>query len=287
MKLNNIIIGTANFGLKYGLKKKKFSNLQKLTRIINQAKKLKKKICFDTAEVYGLSKKTLGKYFNQDNVEVIFKVTLKKKENLNYKNFKKRIIKSITAAGIKKLYCLMIHNIEILKSKNQLKLVNDNLEKLKKEKFIKKKGISIYETKSLKKIYNTFDPDIIQLPSNIFDQRFIKSIWFKKLKNDKKEIHLRSIFLQGLLLEKKIPKKFLNFKSEFNKWFDWLDKNNCTNFEGCLNFILNQKIKSKIVIGIDNYDHYKQILNFRINKNLKYKYLSSNKLNLIDPRRWS
>ena len=104
MKLNNIIIGTANFGLKYGFKKKKFSNLQKLTRIINQAKKLKKKIYFDTAEVYGLSKKTLGKYFNQDNVEVIFKVTLKKKENLNYKNFKKRIIKSIMAAGIKKLY---------------------------------------------------------------------------------------------------------------------------------------------------------------------------------------
>ena len=149
MKLNNIIIGTANFGLKYGFKKKKFSNLQKLTRIINQAKKLKKKIYFDTAEVYGLSKKTLGKYFNQDNVEVIFKVTLKKKENLNYKNFKKKIIKSIAAAGIKKLYCLMIHNIEILKSTNQLKLVNDNLEKLKKEKFIKKKGISIYETKSL------------------------------------------------------------------------------------------------------------------------------------------
>ena len=80
MKLNNIIIGTANFGLKYGFKKKKFSNLQKLTRIINQAKKSKKKIYFDTAEVYGLSEKTLGKYFNEDNVEVIFKVTLKKKK---------------------------------------------------------------------------------------------------------------------------------------------------------------------------------------------------------------
>ena len=80
------------------------------------------------------------------------------------------------------------------------------------EKFIKKKGISIYETKSLKKIYNTFDPDIIQLPSNIFDQRFIKSIWFKKLKNDKKEVHLRSIFLQGLLLEKKNTKKIFKFQ---------------------------------------------------------------------------
>ena len=43
----------------------------------------------------------------------------------------------------------------------------------------------------------------------------------------------------------------------------------------------------RIVIGVDNYNHYKQILNFKINKNLKYKYLSSNKLNLIDPRRWS
>ena len=71
------------------------------------------------------------------------------------------------------------------------------IREIKKRKIYKKKGISIYETKSLKKIYNTFDPDIIQLPSNIFDQRFIKSIWFKKLKMTKK-VHLRSIFLQGL-----------------------------------------------------------------------------------------
>lgn len=287
MNLNNIIIGTANFGLKYGYKKNKFSNLRQLAKIINLAKKSKKKVFFDTAEAYSLPKIKLSKYFNQDNVEIIFKITLKKKENLKYKNFKNKIIKSISDIGINKLYCLMIHNIEVFKSKNQLQLINSNLERLKKEKYIKKGGISIYETKSLKSIYNSLNPDIIQLPSNIFDQRFIKSGWLKKLKNDKKEVHLRSIFLQGLLLEKKIPRKFLSFKSEFKKWFNWLNKNNCTNFEGCLNFILRQKIKAKIVIGVDNYDHFKQILNFRVNKNLKYQYLSSNKLNLIDPRKWS
>ena len=75
----------------------------------------------------------------------------------------------------------MIHNIEILKSTNQLKLVNDNLEKLKKEKFIKKKGISIYETKSLKKIYNTFDPDIIQLPQ-IFLTKDLLRVFGLKIK---------------------------------------------------------------------------------------------------------
>ena len=55
------------------------------------------------------------------------------------------------AAGIKKLYCLMIHNIEILKSTNQIKLVNDNLEKLKKRKIYKKKEFLFMETKALKK----------------------------------------------------------------------------------------------------------------------------------------
>ncbi len=287
MNINNIIIGTANFTSQYGYKKKKFSNLQELKKIINLTKKSKKKVHFDTAEAYNLPEKILKKYFSNSNVKIIFKITIKKGENLNYEKFKDKVIKSILPFGIKKLYCLMIHNIGILKSKNQIKLVSANLEKLKKEKYIFKKGIAIYEPQSLKNLYNSFDPDIIQLPLNIFDQRFINSIWFKKFKMEKKEVHLRSIFLQGLLLEKKIPKKFLNFKLEFKAWLNWLNKNNLTNFEGCLNFILSQKIKAKIVVGIDNYDHFKQLLNFKINKNLKYKYLSSNKLKLIDPRKWS
>jgi len=42
--------------------------------------------------------------------------------------------------------------------------------------------------------------EILQLPSNVLDRRFEKAGVFEIAENKKKEIYIRSIFLQGLLL---------------------------------------------------------------------------------------
>ena len=47
-----------------------------------------------------------------------------------------------------------------------------------------------------------FKLDMVQLPYNIIDQNFETSGWIKKLKKMNIKIHVRSIFLQGLLLMK-------------------------------------------------------------------------------------
>ena len=71
----------------------------------------------------------------------------------------------------------------------------------------KKIGISTYGVENLKFLQKKkLKFDIIQTNGNILDNRF-----FKFLKIDRqikfKEIHIRSIFLQGLLLNKKDTKK--------------------------------------------------------------------------------
>ena len=55
------------------------------------------------------------------------------------------------------------------------------------------------------------DIEAIQLPLNLFDERFLNSGWIGKLKKNNVEIHIRSIFLQGLILKKELP-------SYFNNW---------------------------------------------------------------------
>ena len=49
-------------------------------------------------------------------------------------------------------------------------------------------------------IISNFQIDLVQCPFNVFDTRMIKTGYFKKLKKLNIEIHVRSIFLQGLLL---------------------------------------------------------------------------------------
>ena len=75
------------------------------------------------------------------------------------------------------------------------------LNQLKKNKKISKIGITIYDTKNLNSIIKKFKIDFIQLPYNFLNYEVFNKT--KKLIQRKKiEIHLRSIFLQGLLLKK-------------------------------------------------------------------------------------
>ena len=71
----------------------------------------------------------------------------------------------------------------------------------KENGLIEKFGYSVYYPEDLDKFFEKFPPDIVQLPANIFDQRFNRSGWLKKLEDQGVEIHIRSVFLQGLLLQ--------------------------------------------------------------------------------------
>ena len=96
--------------------------------------------------------------------------------------------------------------------------------------YVKKIGVSIYNPAQFYKTLDIIDPDIIQFPLNILDQRFLNinfSLFKKRI-----EFHARSIFLQGLLLNdiKKLPKFFFPIKKklvEINPENDLNLKLNC------------------------------------------------------------
>ena len=90
------------------------------------------------------------------------------------------------------------------------------LKYLKKGKLAKKIGVSGYNPNEIKKILKIWKPDVIQLPFNIFDQRLISSKVIDLLYKKKIEIHVRSIFLQGMLVRTKIPKKLKKFKKDIS-----------------------------------------------------------------------
>ena len=180
---------------------------------------------------------------------------------------------------------------EILKKRN--KIFYKELIKLKKEKIVKKVGFSIYTIKDLTIVLSNFKVDIIQCPINIFDKRFEKSGLLKKVKEKNIELHARSIFLQGLLLQntKNIPKQFNNYKNLFKKWDSYLQKQKVNKLEACLYYVSKIKEIDKIIIGVDNFDQFKNI--FLASRKIKKLSLPDFKLkniskynNLIDPRTW-
>ena len=125
-------------------------------------------------------------------------------------NQDKDYLKNLKKIKDKKNLRILIH---LRKPRNfkRNKIFYKELIKLKKEKLLKV-GFSIYTIKDLTLVLSNFKVDIIQCPINIFDKRFEKSGLLKKKKNI--ELHARSIFLQGLLLQntKNIPNNLIIIK---------------------------------------------------------------------------
>ena len=196
-----IIIGSANVNIGYGLKKNRI-NEKEFNKLMNFAYSKGVKT-IDTSPLYKDSEKIIG--LSKKNFNVITKIP---KIPLNLKTYeienwiKKKIINSQKKLK-KKIYGILIQNIETL-TIYKVQIVLNALLNLKKKRFFKKIGISIYKLKILRIILKPNIIDFVQLPYNFFDQNISKKKAISDLKKKNIEIHVRSIFLQGLLLKKKI-----------------------------------------------------------------------------------
>ena len=283
-----IALGTANFGQKYGLAGKIIKSDKKVKKIIQFANNLKIKF-IDTSSNYGSSETLLGNN-NLKNFKIITKLKIsndeKKSNNLENIVFNK-VEESLFKLNIKKLYAILLHESDDLKSNKRHKLINV-LKKLKKKNLVSKIGISIYNPKELNFIWPFWKPDIVQCPFNILDRRIYESGWLKKLKKNKTEIHVRSIFLQGLLLknEKSMPRKFKKWKNIFKKWNNYCKKENISKIQGCINFIKSFKKISFVIIGFEDIKQVKNIISYFKNNKKSYTTIACNDIKLIDPRLW-
>lgn len=283
-----IALGTANFGQKYGLAKKNIDSYKKIEKILKFSNNSTIKI-IDTSDNYGSSESLLGSH-NLKKFKVITKLKIsaneKRKNGLENIIFKK-IKTSLLKLNIKKLYAILLHSSDDLKGKKKYALIKA-LKQLKKKNLVSKIGVSIYDPKELDFIWTFWKPDIIQCPFNILDQRLYKSGWLDRLKKSRIEIHVRSIFLQGLLLkkEKSIPEKFKKWKNIFKKLNAYCKNENITEIEACINFIKSFKKISYVVIGFESINQIKTTIKYFNNNNKKYLSLPCNDVKLINPHLW-
>ena len=147
--------------------------------------------------------------------------------------------------------------------------------------------MSVYTKKELDFIIKNFNIDIVNLPISVANQEFCEKNYLLKLKKKNIEIHVRSIFLQGLLLSsyKSLPNKFKKNKF-FLQWYKWLKKYNYEPLEVCLAFVKNIKNIDKIVIGIDSLEQLKSIVS-AFKKSIKFKYIKFNQPSILrKPSKW-
>ena len=284
--LNNLILGGAQISsTKYGIVNHSSIKKGELKKIINFAQK--NKINFiDTAKSYKNSERIIGDLNNKFNI--ITKINILNNKNISEKSIINSIEDSLIKLKKKKIYGLLIHNTKGLSKIKILKIVNI-LKKFKKIKKVKYIGVSIYDPNEIKIFWNYWKPDIIQVPYNIFDRRIKTSGWLTRLKKNKIKVHIRSIFLQGLLInpDTKYSLKLRKIEKLLSSWFSWCKNNRRDPYKECLKFSLRANV-DKIIVGVYSINQLNYLIKSFKSINMKSSNFPVKKFyKIVDPRKWS
>ena len=283
-----LAIGTAQLGSAYGIANTSGILPEKEMKKILDRATLEGINIIDTAKSYGESEIILGNSC-VDNFKVITKLPTVPDNCLNIEKWLDNYIeRSLISLKLKKIYGILLHNPNQLLSDSG-KVLFKALENYKKNDVISKIGISIYSPSQLDLILPKFSIDIVQAPFNIVDRRILNSGWLEKLSKKNIETHIRSVFLQGLLLMQyeKIPNQFSNWNRVWLKWKNWLLDNEISPVHACISFVDSFQEVDKIIVGFDSFAHFDQII--VASKKLPIKNIINIELEdelLINPSNW-
>ena len=196
---------------------------------------------------------------------------------------------SLSRLGVPRLYGLLLHRSEELLGPNGPALHRAMLA-AKEGGRVQKIGVSVYGPDELAALQSKFPLDLVQSPFNIVDRRLAESGWLHRLNESGTEVHVRSIFLQGLLLMPAAarPAKFRQWQPLWDSWHRWLQETRLTPVQACLGFALSPPEVARIVVGVDSLPQLQEILRaVDAPCTAAPRALMSDDLNLINPSRWS
>jgi aryl-alcohol dehydrogenase-like predicted oxidoreductase len=284
-----LALGTVQFGLNYGIANQSGQvSLPMVAQIISLAREHHIDV-IDTAAAYGDSEVTLGRVGVQG-----FRIVTKLSplpETLNDVGVwaRRQLTESLERLRVQSIHGLLLHRASDLLGPQGRQLFRV-LEDLRASGQVSKIGVSIYSPAELDHVLQLGRIDLVQVPFNLIDRRLQTSGWLKRLKDGQVEIHVRSAFLQGLLLTPvdRIPAKFSPWSTIWQSWAGWQERTGCSALGACLAFPHSCAEVDRIVVGVDSPDHLTQILGaLDAGVPRDWPDIACDDERLVHPSRWS
>jgi aryl-alcohol dehydrogenase-like predicted oxidoreductase len=283
-----LALGTVQFGLDYGVSNTQGQvcpeDVNKILTLANQ----KYINTLDTAPAYGNSEEILGKIKLTEQFNIVSKIPSLNESDIDVEKYIKTSLRQL---NIKKLAAVLFHQVDDIISSPFAQERFNSLIKIKEQEKTTKIGISVYTPEQLEFCIKHYPIDIVQLPLNCIDQRFISSGWLNKLADKEIEVHCRSIFLQGLLLmsPERLPNYFSPFKKYFQNFVDTAKQLKVSPLSLALAIGHQHKNIDKMVVGCCNAKQLLEIISANvvakeINEDLSS--LACKNENLIIPSNW-
>lgn len=288
--LNKLGLGTVQWGLPYGLANQHgITSPKTVTALLDVARHDGIEV-LDTASLYGKSEAVLGAN-SLEGFKVVTKTprfTTSHISDNEASQLSKTFQQSLNLLKRKKTYGLLIHHAENLLVPGGDKLLTAMMQ-LKEDGLVENIGVSVYDNIQVDAVLKKFTPDLIQLPFSVMDQRMLASGHLELLKNQGVEIHVRSVFLQGLLLMplSNIPAFFEPVRPLLARWHAAAQEQGLTVNQAALSFVKNIPYIDTVLVGFDNLAQFHSCINdFTIDINFDATGLACNAPVFVNPSLW-
>ena len=285
-KVSRLILGTAAFGQAYGISNSKtLTTSKEIHSILEYC--LKNGInTLDTAKSYGDSEKILGEN-GIENFLVVTKIFCER----NYKKgeLELRVRASLKRLRIRKCHGILIHNEAALQGP-QGGVIASELRALVELGLTEKIGFSTYDPKEADITLSKFQLDLVQIPMNLFDRRAVEGGFIEKWSSNRTEVHLRSVFLQGLLLKEPVTtqKKSATIPvDECTKYINICRSSRINPLDACLSYVFKNAPGARVVVGPTSTQEMKEIAEFNLIDIPEGKEITPPWNSTFDPRNWN
>tara|TARA_Y100001968_G_scaffold307221_2_gene324847 strand:+ start:33138 stop:34043 length:906 start_codon:yes stop_codon:yes gene_type:complete len=294
-----LCLGTVQMGLNYGITNSKGKvSSQEVIKILEFASS--NNINFlDTAQAYGSAEYSIGKCSPlNSSFKIISKMPSQSKENWPFNKeieWEKSLFKSLKNLNVESLDSLLLHQPKDLVHPQGERL-RDWLKSLQERELVRRIGVSIYAESDLDRL-PLDDLKLVQLPLSLYDQRFLNNGTIDYLISKGISVHIRSIFLQGLILSpwQKWP-TFLSseFIEHHKKLVHKIERNDSNLLDLALGFVHLCRDVEAVVFGVtsieelnniyqswNKIDEYDELIKNIISDGWEWKNIKE-----LDPRNW-
>lgn len=268
MTVDKLTIGTVNFGIPYGTVPGSGQVPRDEAAAIVETAAQRGVHSFDTAAAYGDAESVLGDCLKRARIPRPL-VTTKlnplahgRLTDATASEIRDQVELSRDRLGVAGFETLLVHHVADLLSDNGPALW-DLMRRFRDDGLTQQIGVSLYDAEEIDAVLDRYDPDVMQLPISIADQRLIRSGHAARLAERGVEIHARSIFLQGVLLT--APGAIDPIFAETDREIAALDETAKTadvdRLALCLAFVLQVPEVSRVVVGVNSAAQFVDIAN--------------------------
>jgi aryl-alcohol dehydrogenase-like predicted oxidoreductase len=284
---DKIILGSAQFGLNYGINNKEGKPSQDKVFEILDFCRLNNINNLDTADAYGDSSKIIGNF--QKKTSYNFSINTKFK--IGSELISEQLSNSLKLLSTDSINTYFFHSFDDFVNSSK---ISPQLLDFKNEGKINKIGVSIYDNLEFNLAIESSFIDVIQIPFNLLDNLNHRQALLLKARKYNKSIQARSVFLQGLFFKKihELPNNLKPLENVLIKLRNIALDNEIPIEQLALQYVYQTHEIDKIIFGVDNLEQLKKNLQY-LNNEIPPQIISKineiffEQQDLLYPKNWN